>query len=141
MRIIEISALENGAHNNQTIYGVSPDTFPVPDGWAILPDDMETPNFPYGDITVDESEPPVVITWTPLPIPEPELPTPAQLREEAYNTQNIIPWDGDLLTVTQAAQLWQYYAAEGNAAKTDKLTALIAAAKKSIREQFPDKEG
>ena len=69
MRLIEINSLDNGAHNNQTINGV----IPVPDGWAILPDDMETPNFPFGDITVDEAQtPPVVTSWTPLPIPEPE---------------------------------------------------------------------
>ena len=78
---------------------------------------------------------------SPLPIPEPEPPTPAQLREEAYNTKAIISWDGDMLTVTEASQKWQYYAAEGNTAKTDELTALIAAAKQAIREQYPDEEG
>ena len=70
-----------------------------------------------------------------------DLPTPAQKREEAYNTQAIIDWNGSKLTVTGAAQLWQYYAAEGNTAKTDELTALIAEAKASIREQYPDEEG
>ena len=64
-----------------------------------------------------------------------------QLREEAYNTQAIIEWHGEMLTVTKAAQLWQYYAAEGNTAKMDELTALIAAAKQAIREQYPDEEG
>ena len=68
-------------------------------------------------------------------------PTPAQQRENAYNTQAIIAWDSSMLTVTQASQKWQYYAAEGNAAKTDALTALIADAKASIREQYPDEEG
>ena len=68
MKIIEINALSNGAHQNQTING----TLPVPDGWAIIPDGMETPNFPFGDITVDNQTPPVVTSWTPLPIPEPE---------------------------------------------------------------------
>ena len=68
MKIIEIAALPNGAHNNQTTNG----TIPVPDGWAILPDGMETPNFPFGDITVNDQTPPVVTSWTPLPIPEPE---------------------------------------------------------------------
>lgn len=71
------------------------------------------------------------------PPPEPE-PSPAQLREEAYNTQASIDWNGSMLTVTQAAQQWQYYAAEGDTAKTDALTALIAAAKQAIRAQYPD---
>lgn len=75
MRIIEITALENGAHNNQTINGVSPETFPVPDGWAIIPDDMVCENFPFGKITVDNGTPPIVTSWTPGEMPEPE-PTP-----------------------------------------------------------------
>ena len=79
--------------------------------------------------------------YTEIDIQEPIPPAPAQLREEAYNTQAVIPWDGDMLTVTEASQKWQYYAAEGNTAKTDELTALIAEAKSSIREQFPDEEG
>ena len=137
MKIIEIQALDNGAHNNQTINSA----ITVPLGWAIIPEEMETPNFPFGDITVDGSTPPVVTSWAPLPIPEPEPdpePTPAQLREEAYNTKVIIEWNGEMLTVTQAAQLWQYYAAEGSTEKTEELTSLIASAKQSIREQYPD---
>ncbi len=26
----------------------------IPEGWAVIPDDMETPNLPYGDITVED---------------------------------------------------------------------------------------
>lgn len=70
MRIIEIIALDNGAHRNQTgSFSV------VPDGWAVIPDDLMTPNFPFGEVTVDDSKPPVVTGWTPGEIPEPE-PTP-----------------------------------------------------------------
>ena len=72
MIIIEITKLYNGGHNNQTINGADQATFPVPDGWAIIPDGMETPNFPFGEITVDDKTPPVVTSWMPLPIPEPE---------------------------------------------------------------------
>ena len=78
MRIIEIAALENGAHDNQTINGV----IPVPNGWAIIPDDMVCENFPFGVVTVDKSTPPVVTTWSPLPMPDPEPvpePVPSQL--------------------------------------------------------------
>ena len=67
MRIIEISALQNGAHRNQT---GSFNT--IPDGWAIIPDDMVTPNFPFGEITVDNHTPPIVTSWTAGTIPEPE---------------------------------------------------------------------
>lgn len=71
MTIIEIQALSNGAHRNQTGTSITP-----PDGWAILPPDLDTPNFPFGDITVDDSTPPHVTSWTagemPPPEPEPE---------------------------------------------------------------------
>ena len=140
MNIIEIAVLDNGAHNNQEVYNVSPSSFSVPPGWAILPDDMETPNFPFGSITVDNSTTPTVTSWTPLPIPKPEKPTPAQLREEAYNNKAVIPWESSMITVTEASQKWQYYAAEGDIDKTDELTAMIAEAKASIRGQYPDEE-
>ena len=67
-----------------------------------------------------------------------EQQTPAELREEAYNTEKVIEWEGNLLTVTEAAQLWQYYAAEGNE-KANALTGMIADAKDAIREKYPDK--
>jgi hypothetical protein len=52
MKIIEIKALENGAHRNQS----SSNLKTAPDGWAIIPDDMELPQtFPFVNITVDEN--------------------------------------------------------------------------------------
>ena len=73
MKIIEIAPLENGAHRNQI-----GSFFSVPEGWAVVPADLETENFPFGDITVDETQtPPVVTSWSPLPMPEPE-----DIREE-----------------------------------------------------------
>ena len=49
MRIIEIAALENGAHRNQS--GAVGD---VPAGWAAIPDGMEVPEtFPFVVLTVD----------------------------------------------------------------------------------------
>ena len=45
--IIEIQALDNGAHRNQTING----TISVPAGWAVVPEDMEKPaSWPFVDI-------------------------------------------------------------------------------------------
>lgn len=79
MRIIEIAALDNGAHRNQT------GTFSaVPDGWAEIPDGMETPNFPFGEVTVDDTQtPPIVTKWTAGTIPEPEPePDPQPTTEE-----------------------------------------------------------
>lgn len=51
MHIIEIEALYNGAHNQQN--GFRGDV--PPDGWAIIPDDMELPKtFPFVDLTAEE---------------------------------------------------------------------------------------
>lgn len=68
MRIIEIAALSNGAHRNQT-----GNFNTVPDGWAVIPDDMVCENFPFGEITVSELDGVMTVaSWTPGAMPEPE---------------------------------------------------------------------
>ena len=83
MTIIEIEPLDNGAHNNNTIYGADPAAFPVPEGWAVVPDVMEIPDtFPFVDITVNKKKtPPVVTSMTPGVVPPPE-PEPAPEPDE-----------------------------------------------------------
>lgn len=50
MKIIEINALSNGAHRNQDGSFSS-----VPEGWAVIPEDMEIPStFPFVDIVVND---------------------------------------------------------------------------------------
>ena len=68
MRIIEITALDNGAHRNQE------GTFrTAPAGWAIIPDIIEIPEtFPFVDIEVDGQ---TVTSMTAGIVPEP-VPTP-----------------------------------------------------------------
>lgn len=67
MQMIEIIALDNGAHNNQTYHGV------LPEGWAVIPEGMETTNFPFGEVVAEEVDGVMTAThWYPLPIPEPE---------------------------------------------------------------------
>lgn len=83
MRLIELQALENGAHNNQTVDSA----IPAAEGWAIIPDDMVCENFPFGEVEAEErfetreledgTEETVsigwyVTKWTPGEIPEPE---------------------------------------------------------------------
>ena len=63
--------------------------------------------------------------------------SPAKQRENAYNTNRIILWNGDYITVTEASQLWQYYSAEGSMKAYD-LQLLIVKAKDAIREQYPE---
>lgn len=68
MTIIEISALENGAHRNQ-----SGNMQTVPDGWAVIPESMETKNFPFGNVTAEEIDGIMTVTsWAPGVMPEPE---------------------------------------------------------------------
>lgn len=65
MRIIEIAALDNGAHRNQ-----SSNQMTVPDGWAIIPDNITVPDtFPFVDIVVEDG---VVVSMTAGTVPEPE---------------------------------------------------------------------
>lgn len=63
MRIIEIVALNNGAHRNQNV-----SLSKVPEGWAMIPDDMEIPStFPFVDIEVEDG---VVVSMTEGVVPE-----------------------------------------------------------------------
>lgn len=132
MRIIEIEALPNGGHRN--LQGDS--IVVIPEGWAAIPVDMEIPeSFPFVDIIVVNQ---IVTEMTAREIPEPvDDRTPAQKREDAYNHDKCILWEDNYITVTEAALLWQYYAAEGNL-KASELTTLISAAKAEIRQRYPD---
>lgn len=72
MTILKISANSNGSHDNQTS---SMDLGPLPEGWAVVPESLGTPetleNFPFGDVTVEETDgAAAVASWTPLPVPE-----------------------------------------------------------------------
>ena len=65
MQIIEITALPNGAHRNQT-----GDFRTIPEGWAVVPEEMEIPEtFPFVNI---ETEDGVVTSMTAGEVPEPE---------------------------------------------------------------------
>ena len=78
MQMIEINALENGAHRNQTYHGY------LPDGWAVIPPDMEIPDtFPFVAVEAEEIEGVMTVTGMtagllpapddePAPIPENE---------------------------------------------------------------------
>lgn len=66
IRIVEIKALSNGSHRNQSgIFDV------IPDGWAVIPDDIETKNFPFGELTAEKVNGVLTVTkWIPGTIPE-----------------------------------------------------------------------
>lgn len=81
MRIVEIKALDNGAHNNQTIDGVFAE---IPDGYAVIPDDMICENFPFGEVKAEEIDGVMTVTeWIASEIPKPEpMPEPEPTAEE-----------------------------------------------------------
>lgn len=65
MKIIEIHALDNGAHRNQTTTSTN-----IPTGWAEIPADMIIPEtFPFVDIQVEVNK---VVRMTARVVPEPE---------------------------------------------------------------------
>jgi hypothetical protein len=67
MKMIEISALENGAHRNQTYHGN------LPYGWAVDKDNLCVENFPFGEVIAEEIDGVMTMTqWIPGEIPEPE---------------------------------------------------------------------
>lgn len=79
MKMIEIAALPNGAHRNQSFSGS------VPDGWAVVPDGLEAANFPFGEVTVAEIDGTMTVTeWNPgaLPMTEGD-PTPSEADDTA----------------------------------------------------------
>lgn len=79
MLIVEIVALENGAHRNQKADYLTAAN--LPNGWAIVPDDMTIPNtFPFVDIIV-EGNTVTSMTAGVVPTPEPE-PEPGPTTEE-----------------------------------------------------------
>lgn len=76
MKIIEIAPLYNGAHRNTT-YNEQLNI--IPDGWAVLPEDMKCENFPFGKVEAEEVDGLMTVTkWVAgelpesEPIPEPE---------------------------------------------------------------------
>lgn len=75
MTIIEIQALPNGAHRNQTVSRA----VTVPDGWAIIPADMAIPGtFPFVTLTVEGQ---TVTGMGPGVVPEPETPAPTETEQ------------------------------------------------------------
>ena len=95
MLIVKIALQENGGHDNQAIDGATPETFPLPEGWAVIPEavgTMETlEHFPFGEIAVEDVDGvPTVTGWTPLPVPapeEPEIPMPTAGQDAGEPTE------------------------------------------------------
>ena len=100
MVIIEIKMLENGSHRNQ-----SGNFKTIPNGWAVVPDDMETQNFPFGELTAEEIGGVMTVTkWVAGIAPEP---TPFPEEEAGTGTGEIeqLRADVDYIAVMTGVEL------------------------------------
>lgn len=87
MRIIKIKSSDNGGHLNQNINGIFKK---IPEDWAVVPDSMETPNFPFGEVEVSEINGVKTVTkWTPGNIPEDTEPKIRYTREDEIEAMLI----------------------------------------------------
>lgn len=110
MKIIEISALPNGAHRNMASSGISK----APEGWAVIPEELDIPDtFPFVGIEEEEIEGVMTVTaLTPGAPPEPDLePIKAQRIAQskvdlaAYLEDHPIQWtDGEYYSITAEKQ-------------------------------------
>lgn len=84
MTIIELAPGKNGAHHNQTVSG----KIPIPNGWAVIPEDMEIPEtFPFVSVEAQDGVVTAMTAGTvPEPQPEPEpIPTVDERVEKLEN--------------------------------------------------------
>lgn len=82
-----------------------------------------------------------LLTNIPLPEPQPEpVLSPKEQRERTYETEPLIEYEGDMITVDEANKLFLQYSAEGNTQKYMDLQILIGRAKADVRARFPDGE-
>lgn len=103
MKIIKIEPYDNGAHANQQ----SSSTFPVPDGYALIPDDMPIPDtFPFVDITVAGSDPPVVTSMTPRVVPPEPEPAPEPINELEQLRTEVATLQASTAPIMAAAQAY-----------------------------------
>lgn len=93
-----------------------------------FPAKIEHPNT-HAVLSYNETE---GIYWEYIPY------TAKEIREHKYETEKNITFDGELLTVDGANDLWLKYQAEGDIVKTNQLTEIISAKKAEIREDYPD---
>ena len=120
MNIIELSALPNGAHRNMDSYV----WMVPPEGWAMIPEEMELPEtFPFVGVEAEEIDGVMTVTvLTPGTMPEPDL--------DPIKTRRIAQSKTDLATYLESHPLqWtdgEYYSI--TAERQSQLTGTIVAA-------------
>ena len=100
MKIVEIEALSNGSHRNQTGNFKT-----IPEGYAVIPDSLKTPNFPFGDIVVAEINGVFTVThWTAGNAPRP-FPDLSEEESEGVNVVEQLRADVDYIAIMTGVEL------------------------------------
>lgn len=98
MLVLELKQRPNGAHNNLR-YETVPEDFTPPEGWAIVPENLEDEALgylPFIDLTVEDG---IITAVAQGPIPEPAPPDPENVAAEVRAKRN------ELLAATDWTQL------------------------------------
>ena len=91
MQIIEIAALSNGAHRNQTWHGPAE---AIPEGYLAIPDGIAVPeSFPFVDLTVKKGKI-TKITAREVPEPEPEVVEPTDTEKLRADVDFLLAMGG-----------------------------------------------
>lgn len=103
MKIVEINQSSTGAHRNQTImFGKLSN---IPDGWAVIPDDVEVPNFPFGEVTATEVDGVMTVTnWVAGTVPEPVV-LPEEEPETGIGAVEQLRADVDYIAIMTGVEL------------------------------------
>ena len=100
LNIIEIKTLLNGSHRKQAWDGKN-----IPDGYAVVPDGMDMPNFPFGEITAEEIDGVMTVTnWVAGTKPKP-FPTFEEETETGVDVVEQLRADVDYIAVMTGVEL------------------------------------
>ena len=135
--LIKIAPFDNGSHDNIVVDSYDE----MPDGWALLPDSLPCPGFPFGTIeTAKIDGVTTVTTWDEDPVPAALTQQDFLERKEyAYHNRRCIMWEGypdKMITVVEATHFWLRCAASGDTYHADMLTSLIKEAKDAIEKDY-----
>ena len=140
--IISIKENLNGSRSNQSI---TPET--IPDGWAVVPSDMEIPDtFPFINATFENINGIMTVTrMTSGAFPVFPEKSAEHKRESCYKTGtydgltfSFVAYAGNDMTVDEAVTMWSRYTAEGDSEKAAEISAAISVTKSAVRAAYPD---
>jgi hypothetical protein len=128
--IISTVKTESGIHSIEDHLWMSAEQ--IPNGFTRVPEHMQKDamkSLGWCDLEFDGGG--ALIGITPLAKPEA---SETELRREAYQTEPVVSWGGETITVDEANFLWMAYSAEASPL-AGAISAEITAAKQTIRRR------